>query len=378
MSAAKAEYPKRVGLDGCCFVGNRTGIGNYVGTLLQSMCRMRPEVSFFAMSNEVCDALKIEEVTARVSTPRRRGPVWQNTQLPDMLRADEIDVFWGTNGVIPLRGLGRTSTVVTIHDLVHRFAPATQLPMIRWKQRVFQPLSARAANRVVAVSQATANDVERYYGRRADAVVHPLAGPAFGHSDPDQSTATLREFGMPDRFILCVGTLEPRKNIAAMVEAYAACLDAGISLPLLVLVGSRGWFNGELQTLIDRVAERGALRYLGYVANDKLAHLYARCEMLVMPSLYEGFGMPILEAQACGAPVVHGPHGSMEEAAGHLGIRVDGTVAGMRRMLEASAAGELALTCRRPEAIQDNAVSAASRMWDVIVDAWRGGQKVRS
>lgn len=372
-----AAQPRKIALDGCCFVGNPTGIGNYVSALLREMCRQHPDVAFYSMSNDACRDLNIDNVTFRMSTPRRRGPVWQNTQLVDMIRADDIDVFWGTNGVIPLRRLARTSTVVTIHDLVHRFAPATQLPMIRWKQRVFQPLCARAADRIVAVSQATANDVELHYGRKADAVIHPLAAPEFKHVAAHDADATLKEFSLPERFILTVGTLEPRKNLASLIEAYWSCRNAGLALPPLVLVGGRGWFNEKLQGLIDRVAESGSLHYLGYVANDKLAHLYARCSMLVMPSLYEGFGMPILEAQACGAPVVYGPHGSMGEAAGGIGICVDGSVPGLRRALEEFARNELPLACRRLLATDNDAQVSADRMWGVIVDSWREQRGLR-
>ena len=117
-------------------------------------------------------------------------------------------------------------------------------------------------------------------------------------------------------------------------------------MPQLILIGSRGWFDGRLRNLIDMATTAGSLRYLGYVQNDVLAHLYARCTMFVMPSLYEGFGIPILEAQACGAPVVHGTHASMAEAAGGLGVEVEPTVAGIRSMLEQFAAGELPLACR--------------------------------
>lgn len=369
-----AASPRKVALDGCCFVGNPTGIGNYVSTLLRAMCLQHPDVTFYSLSNEPGRELGFTNLVSRVSKPRRRGPIWQNTQLVDMIRADEVDVFWGTNGVIPLRRLERTSTVVTIHDLVHRFAPATQLPMIRWKQRVFQPMCARVADRVVAVSQTTAGDIALHYGRKADAVIHPLAGPEFRHVAAREAQATIEDLALPDQFILSVGTLEPRKNLASLISAYWSCIEAGLALPLLVLVGGRGWFNEKLQLLIDRLTERGSLRYLGYLANDKLAHLYARCSMLVMPSLYEGFGMPVLEAQASGAPVVHGPHGSMGEAAGGMGICVDGSVSGLRHVLEEFSRGELPLTCRRLEATENDAQASAERMWGVIVDSWRGRQ----
>lgn len=374
MKSSSSSIPRRIAFDGCCFVGNPTGIPNYASALLRGMCAAHPDVTFYSFSNEVNTVPAAPNMVSRVSTPRRRGPIWQNTQLIDMIRAEKIDVFWGTNGVIPLRGLGKTATVVTIHDLSHRFVPDTQLPMIRWKQRVFQPLCARAADRLVAISEATAADSAKYYRRRPDAVILPLSGPAFGHVDVSTSAITMQSLALPERFILSVGTLEPRKNIAALIEAYWACVQSGIALPQLVLVGSRGWFDGPLQTLIDMATAAGALRYLGYVSNETLAHLYARCTMFVMPSLYEGFGMPILEAQTSGAPVVHGTHASMVEAGAHQGLTVEPTVSGLRGMLESLSRDELPLTCRLPDPVSADASLASRQMWSLLVDAWSSKQ----
>ena len=376
MTTPTPAKPLRIGLDGCCFVGNPTGIPNYVYALLRGMSAEHPDVTFHSLSNETTRELALPNLVSRVSVPRRRGPIWQNTQLVDMIRRDRIDVFWGTNGVIPLRGLGDTASVVTIHDLAHRYVPETQLPMIRWKQRVFQSLCARAADRVVTVSEATGRDVQRYYRRKPDAVIHPVCGPDFRRIDPATAAATADALGLPQRFLLSVGTLEPRKNIASLIEAYWACIQDGVALPPLILIGSRGWFDGRLRDLIDMATEAGSLRYLGYVQNEVLAHLYARCAMFVMPSLYEGFGMPILEAQACGAPVVHGTHPSMAEAAGGLGVQVDPTVAGIRGMLERFARDELPLACRDVAADCDDERTASRRMWQVIVDAWRSKRAV--
>jgi glycosyltransferase involved in cell wall biosynthesis len=359
-----------VALDGCCFVGSRTGIGNYVAALLKPLCEQHPDVRFLLYCNDEGDFPVARNLEPRISLPKRRGPLWHNTHVVDMLRRDRVDVFWGTNGLIPLRGLSQTASVLTIHDLVHVFAPETQEMGKRWKQRLLQPQCARAADRVVVVSQATAEDVSKHYGRVPDAVIHPLADDAFTLRDAAAEEDTLRRFQLPPRFLLTVGTLEPRKNIAALVEAHASCMAQAIDLPPLVVVGGPGWHHAEVRRAIDHASASGSVRYLGYLPNSDLRHLYSACHALVMPSLYEGFGMPLLEAQMCGAAVLHGDHPSMAEAAGLLGVAFEPSAAGIRAMLTGLATNRLPLACRLPSAIKNDRNRSARRLWETLEHAW--------
>ena len=365
--------PMRIGVDACNLTGGRTGVGNYIEALLAPMCAQHPQVSFALYANGDGDFPVAPNIVHRISRPTRRGPVWHNTQLVRMLHDDRIDVFWGTNGLIPLHGLRGIGSVVTIHDLVHRFAPHTQRVAVRWKQRVFQPLCARAADRLVAVSQATADDVATHYGRAPDAIIQPLARPEFARAAKDASAAdaTLRAHGLSAPYLLAVGTLEPRKNLLALVEAYAACIAEGSHLPTLVLAGGSGWDNGRLHAALANPALQGRVRWLGYVPADVLVHLYARCHAFLMPSLYEGFGMPLLEAQLSRAPVVHGPHRSMVEAAGGVGVAIGTTPQELRRALHLLAVGELPLVCRLPTDIHHDVDESARRMWGLMRAAWQ-------
>ncbi|MEP7056405.1 MAG: glycosyltransferase, partial [Caldimonas sp.] len=242
MNPVGCSGPATVAVDGCCFVGTRTGIANYVAALLEPLCAQHRDVRFFLYCNDHQGNFpKAPNLEARISLRKRRGPIWHNTHVVDMLRQDGIDLFWGTNGIIPLRGLGQTASVLTIHDLVHVFAPQTQEITKRWKQLFFQPRCTRAADRVIAASQATADDMARHYGRVPDSVIHPLADKEFGSADAAAAADTVRRHLLPRKFILTVGTLEPRKNLAALVEAHAACIAAGYDVPPLVIVGGNGW-----------------------------------------------------------------------------------------------------------------------------------------
>jgi glycosyltransferase involved in cell wall biosynthesis len=359
----------RIGLDACCFVGSRTGIANYVEALLGSLCREQPEAHFFLYANDDGEFPSAPNIVPRIDRPKRRGPIWHNTHLVRRLCEDAVDVFWGTNGLIPLRGLERTATVVTVHDLAHRFVPRTQRRTVRWKQRLFQPLCVRAADRVVAVSRATAADVETHYGRTPDAVIEPCAAASFGAVNGPATEATLRAYGLASGYLLAVGTLEPRKNLLALVEAYVACTASGTALPPLVIAGGPGWHDAPLRARLADPVLAGRVRWLGFVPNAALVHLYARCHAFLMPSLYEGYGMPVLEAQLCGAPVVHGVHHSMVEAAGGVGVAVETSREALRASLEALARGELPLVSRLRATIRNDVDASARRLWQLMAGA---------
>lgn len=356
-----------VGVDATALVERPTGVGNYIAPLLELLCTRSPDSRFLLYSNQPVHFQRFGNVRARVSQPKRRGPYWQNTQLRRMLTEDRPDVFWATNGLMPTWRPSGVATVVTVHDLVYRFAPGTLPWHSRWGRRLFQPLAVKMADRVIAVSQTTAADIAACYRRRADAVIYPLPHRRYRRPDQNLARATAARLGLPDRYLLVLGTLEPRKNLSAFINAYLDRLDAGTALPLLAIAGGKGWLDEDIDRKLTQGECRGAIRRLGYVDADDLPHLYANCEAFVMPSIYEGFGMPLLEAQRCGAPVIHGDHSSMIEAAEGLGTQTGTSFGAMCQMLDAYARGELPLACRLPAA--DNREQAAERLWALLHEA---------
>jgi glycosyltransferase involved in cell wall biosynthesis len=356
----------RIGIDAIALSGKRTGVGNYLARLLEQLLAAHPDDQFFLYSNDEIDFPPSPNLQRRVSTPKRRGPYWQNTQLRSMVLADRLDVYWGANGLLPL-GL-RVPKVLTVHDMVYRFAGQT----IPWHSKLgrsmFQPLAIRAATKMIAVSQATADDVAKHNGRRADLVLNPLVAD-YRRPSAEAIAAALRRHGLPDRFILVVGTLEPRKNLEAFVHAYSGRRASGLDLPLLAVAGGKGWLDGRIEADMQRAEQAGFIRRLGYVTDADLEALYAGCETFVLPSLYEGFGMPLLEAQLCGACVIHGRHPSMSEAAGNLGVATDTSVDALAHTLDQLAAGELPLACRLRSDIRNDAADAARQLWELLREA---------
>lgn len=256
--------------------------------------------------------------------PARRA-VWEQTALPQMARRTGIDLLHGPMSVLPLTA--RCPMVVTIHDLAFLRLPDVVPAARRHYLTTMTKLSVRRARRVLTVSHHTKQDVVELLGVDADlVVVTPLGVDArFQPVVGDDMTTFLDAQGLVRPFILAVGTLEPRKNLPALLTAFGQ-IAAGIEHDL-VLVGPQGWLNGDIDrtylNLPDHIRER--VRFAGFVADDDLPAWYSAASLLVYPSLYEGFGLPVLEAMACDTPVVTSDRSSLPEIAGDAALTGDPT-----------------------------------------------------
>jgi glycosyltransferase involved in cell wall biosynthesis len=192
--------------------------------------------------------------------------------------------------------------------------------------RPFVPLAARRAAAIIAVSQATKADIVRILGVEESKVhvVYEAPSPHFRRVESEEERQRVRHsYGLPRRLMLYVGTLEPRKNLVRLLEAYA-CLRARYNIDQpLVFVGRRGWKDDAAFAAVERLGLNSAVRFLGYVPARDLVTLYNLAELVAFPSLYEGFGLPVLEAMACGTPVVTSAKGSLCEVAGTAAEFVD-------------------------------------------------------
>jgi glycosyltransferase involved in cell wall biosynthesis len=305
-----------VGIDASMLVRARTGVGNYVFNLLERYSSARPASALVLFSNTRVsdDARGFGECVDNVYAPARKGPLWMSTGLPPLLRKHRIDVFWGGNGFLPAvvpRGLAR---VVTIHDFVYRHAADTLPRISLWARRVLQPLAIRQADAVLCVSHSTAAELRGGFGRTPDAVVEPLIDPIYRPATREEIDAVSLRYALPSRFLLTIGTLEPRKNIVTVLRAYARVRDSGIALPPLVLAGKRGWLGDDIRSIVEGSIERGFARFLDYVPLELMPALYSAAETFLFLPLYEGFGMPPCEALRCGTPVIAADIPALREA----------------------------------------------------------------
>lgn len=249
--------------------------------------------------------------------------VWEQVVQPLELRRRGVDLLHSLGYVQPL--LCPARTVLTIHDLSFLRYPEAFNAANRLYLRLFTGLSVRRANRVIAVSESTKHDLVRLLG--ADpakvAVVYHGVEEQF-RCCADRPIAAFRErLGLPEHFILYCGTLEPRKNVALLVAAFAQ-LRRETALPhKLVLAGAKGWRYEGIFAAVDQYGLREEVLFPGYLPSDVQPLWYNAADVFVYPSLYEGFGFPPLEAMACGTPVIASNCSSLPEVVGDAGLLVD-------------------------------------------------------
>lgn len=262
----------------------------------------------------------------RTSLPTNRPIIrilWEQLLLPLAVRRHGIDLVHAPAYVGPLRGLA--ASVVTFHDLSFYLLPGAFNRQNRLYLQTMARLSARGAARLIAVSRSTARDLTRLLGVSEDRVdvIYNGVDASFR---PIHDEALMRQFrerhGLPDHFILYLGTLEPRKNVPALVRAYARARQLGVSEPL-ILAGGKGWGDLSLAKLVEDLGLGETVRLAGFVEMSEQALWYNAATLFAFPSLYEGFGFPVLEAMACGTPVVASDRSSLPEVVGDAGLVVD-------------------------------------------------------
>ncbi len=220
---------------------------------------------------------------------------------------------------------GRTRTLLTVHDLSFVRVPDAASPRLKAYLDAVVPASVARADHVLADSSATKTDLIELYGTAADKITVLYSG-VDAHFKPVDATAIAKvreKYGLADtRYILSVGTLQPRKNYSRVIQALARVRGTGADLHFAI-AGGAGWLEAEMQRTIARTGLERFVHLLGFVEDGDLPALYGGARALLMPSLYEGFGLPVLEAMACGTPVITSDVSSLPEVAGEAALLVD-------------------------------------------------------
>ena len=310
----------RIGFDGSALRPERTGVGYYTEHLLRHLAdAIGPDDELIVLSNCAVETTSPLPARVRVLHDAKHLPrmVWMQTRAPAMLREIHADVAHFTNGMMPLRIA--TPTVVTIHDMSLRLLPRYH-PMRRvLLNRPLMDFAARRADLVVTVSDSAKRDIVRLYNLDEDRVrvVHEAAAPHFCPvTDPAALDRVRRKYGLATPTILYVGTIEPRKNLSMLIDAFARRTRSGALDHQLVCVGPYGWRSRGVDESLDRSDVRDRIRFTGYVPFEDLPALYSAADMFVYPSMYEGFGLPVVEAMACGTPVITGSAAAVAEVGG--------------------------------------------------------------
>ena len=320
----------RIGIDGRCLSGKLTGIGRYVYELIRQLDKVLPDAKFYVYSPfELSVQLPSDRWVSRIESNRllaryASGYAWLKFACGRLAATDELDVFWAGRTLLP-RLNDSVKTLVTVHDLNHILAPGT-MPFVNYcSHRIWFDDDVIRATKVVTNSRGTASKVEKLIGRHVDAVVTPCASPLFHRPSEDDIQKVLANYSIHAPYVLAVGTREPRKNILNLVKAFAILKkNPEFDDMQLVLAGGAGWKTRHVQNEIKRLGSIG-LNELGYVSDEHLPGLYAGSEVFVFPSLYEGYGMPVLEARMCGARVVTTDTPELREAGGGATHYLSGT-----------------------------------------------------
>ncbi|MGQ9503000.1 MAG: glycosyltransferase family 4 protein [Anaerolineae bacterium] len=254
--------------------------------------------------------------------------LWTHVRLNWELRRHPPDLLFIPAHVMPIAC--PVPTVVTVHDLGYLYYPETHRAFDRWYLHWSTHRHVRLAAYVVADSEATREDLDRHYG--ADPSRIRVIYPGYDETlrrveDPQLVTAAKARYHIQGDYLLYLGTLQPRKNLSRLIEAFArADLPWGPSEPggfQLVLAGKKGWGYNTLLRLVNHMGLQNRVIFPGYVTPEDKAALLSGAKALVFPSLYEGFGMPVLEAMVCGVPVLTSRVSSLPEVAGDAAVLVD-------------------------------------------------------
>ena len=321
----------RVGIDATAIPRTRAGAGNYIFHLIRGISEADTSNSYVVFSRPqhveewgIRQPNIVFHETDLASRPLRL--LWEQTILPILARHHRLDVLHSPHYTFPLFVPMRR--VVTILDMTFFLYPELHSLAKRVFFRTMISLAARFADRLITISDSTATDLFRVLGSRALAEkTHPIplaADPAYRPiSDASAISSVCERFGLePGRFILSVGVLEPRKNLPVLLRAYRGLRDEGVRHPLAI-VGKRGWMFESIFSAVEELQLTHDVVFTGHVSDADLPYLYNGATVFVYPSIYEGFGLPVLEALACGTPVVTSNVSSLPEIVGEAGLLVD-------------------------------------------------------
>ncbi len=308
--AAKLASDMRIGLDGFPLASPKTGVGHYTFELARALAELAPEheMEFISplaygpnLKAELDSIPNLTAVNPQTNSITRR---WWSIGLPRYLKRNPVDIFHGTNYEVPL--WNRKRNVLTVHDLSVFTHPDKHEPDIARRARRRLPIMLRSSAMIITPTEAVKRELSERFKIDPDRIGVTPEAPrkSFQPMPATEAEAVRTRLGIDSNFILFVGTIEPRKNLLTLVRAFESILQQTEQRPQLVIAGGQGWLSEDLHRLLEQLAFGDRLLLAGYLDDEDLRALYSSCKLFVYPSLYEGFGLPPLEAMACGAPVV--------------------------------------------------------------------------
>jgi glycosyltransferase involved in cell wall biosynthesis len=323
----------RIYLDVSAAVHSRAGLGRYAESLARHLIAdngaRKDYALFFNRDRSIHPLADLGDVPARTVQagykPWRMAVLlgqWMRLGFDRLV--PEASLFHATEHLLmPLHGV---PTVLTVHDLIFRRFPQYHKRLNYWYLNLAMPLYVRRADAIITISECSRRDLIAAYGVSPEkvAVVYEAADLHFARPSDGEMAGVRTQYGLPERFLLTVGTIEPRKNLSRLLAAFELLVRQGL-VDAWVIVGRPGWLYDDFFARLEASRVRGKVILPGYVPDEDLPAVNAAATVAVLPSLYEGFGLPVLEAMACGTPVVCSDTSSLPELGGDVAHYFDPT-----------------------------------------------------
>ncbi|AKU26572.1 hypothetical protein IB49_09100 [Geobacillus sp. LC300] len=318
----------KIAIDGRKLIGNRTGIGNYLFGILEELFLVdqknkyfifvdqKPEMKF---SNQNVEYIEIATLKNTIKNEKLYSFLWLNLFIVPRLLREKIDIFWGPNFVKPLV-FPNKKTIVTIHDLAFIRNKEDHSTIHALYLKYYLKLFVNKNLNVLTVSDYSKNDIISEFNIPEDRINVTYCALS---SNVNVNSIKKPSLKLPEEYCLFVGTLEKRKNLKLILNALSYSIKNNLNVIPLVVVGAKGNGLEQIQKLIKKLKIEEYVYFTGYVTEEELAYIYKHAKLFIFPSLYEGFGIPLLEAMKYGVPIIASKTTSLPEVAQDAAVFID-------------------------------------------------------
>lgn len=320
----------RIAIDLIPITGKEAGLQRYAQQLVKGLAEFDKKNDYILLLNEKAyDFFYVKQSNfknIKVKTPPKIHFFWEQVYLPLHTLFKNFDILHFPVSAPPYFQFSSLKTIVTMHDLTFIIYPETMTKISRLYWTFFMKRGVKTAKKIIADSKSTKDDLIKHYNIPEEKVkvIHAALTRNFSTSLEASNFQSVKdEYGLPEKYLLYVGTLEPRKNVRRLVQAFHKAKSKKRFIHKLVITGKKGWLFSEIFETVEKLRLGSEVIFTGFVPDEDLPGIYSGAEIFVFPSLYEGFGLPPLEAMSYGVPVLVSNSSSLPEVVGDAGILVN-------------------------------------------------------